>query len=403
MFRSVSDYYRAVLDRLSREIRETPDDTVRVRDADGWRDDLVEEHGLEPLEADLEAIAMMETRYNGHPAIAVLVPVAFSRSFDRVAKECLTGDEQWMGFDYSAFFSLSRPYTIGLPLIYRRGPELPGEIEAAKRRVAAYIRSVNAAIWRENETFPDRVSEYIRGRVWEVEDKDKNLAALATRAGIRLVTRGDPLRVVPTAVKVKKTIAPVLTSRSRPTEQPPPILERDKFNGIMELLDNQCRAFERTPTVFQRMGEEALRDILLSSLNAVFEGEATGEAFSVLGKTDVHLRISKGELFAAECKIWEGEESLAKVVAQLRDRLTWRDGFGVAIVFSRNKRFSDVLRSVEMMLPALAGAVSGPPTRVEPNHFVVRFTLPGDEATQVEIHAIVYNLFTVRPARRTSS
>lgn len=41
------------------------------------------------------------------------------------------------------------------------------------------------------------------------------------------------------------------------------------------------------------MGEEALRDVLLVSLNSIFEGKATGETFSKRGKTDIYLNINK--------------------------------------------------------------------------------------------------------------
>ena len=95
--------------------------------------------------------------------------------------------------------------------------------------------------------------------------------------------------------------------------------------------------------------------------------------------------------------------SLAEVIGQLRDRLTWRDAYGVGIVFSRNSGFDHVLRVIEQNLMSLHGAVHGSFTQRGRNHFVARFTLPGDIATQVEIHVVVYNLFTARPAKRTLS
>jgi len=95
------------------------------------------------------------------------------------------------------------------------------------------------------------------------------------------------------------------------------VLDRDKFEAIVELIDNQGRQFERTPTAFQALSEEALRNIILSSLNAVFEGAAVGEAFQGVGKADIYLRISQGQVFVAEVKIWDGPASLAEVVAQL--------------------------------------------------------------------------------------
>jgi len=101
----------------------------------------------------------------------------------------------------------------------------------------------------------------------------------------------------------------LLPPKSKPQEDP--VLERDKFVGIVEIIDNQCRQFELTPTAFQGMSEEVLRDVMLSSLNGVFAGAAGGEAFRVLGKTDIYLRITQGEVFIAELKVWSGPASLA--------------------------------------------------------------------------------------------
>lgn len=204
--------------------------------------------------------------------------------------------------------------------------------------------------------------------------------------------------VIPTAVRVRQEVAPIVPPT--PKKQERPVLDRNKFDAIIDLIDNQCRQFERTPTVFQTMGEEALRDLLLSSLNAVFEGGAAGEVFQVLGKTDIHLRISQGEVFIAEGKIWDGPASLAQVVAQLRERLTWRDAYGVAIIFSRNAGFNGVLTAIETTLPTLPGVVPGTEKRTAENVFVARFSLPGDGARHVEIHVRAYDLHTARPAGR---
>jgi len=94
------------------------------------------------------------------------------------------------------------------------------------------------------------------------------------------------------------------------------------------------------------MGEEDLRDVILSSLNGVFEGDAHGEAFSKQGKTDIDLKITKGGVFIAECKFWDGKKTLEEAVSQVLDYLTWRQSHGLIILFSRNQGFTSVLRKV---------------------------------------------------------
>src|SRR2546428_1369195 len=121
-----------------------------------------------------------------------------------------------------------------------------------------------------------------------------------------------------------------------------------------------------------------LRDVILSSLNGVFAGAAIGEAFQGLGKTDIHLRISQGEVFISELKIWRGPATLAEVVKQLLERLTWRDAYGVAIVISRNADFTGVLRSIETTLLQLPGVALGTFRKLGENTFIARFSLPSD-------------------------
>lgn len=151
---------------------------------------------------------------------------------------------------------------------------------------------------------------------------------------------------------------------------------------------------------FRQLSEEGLRDAILGSLNAVFEGAAGGETFQGIGKVDIHLRIDQGEVFLSELKFWGGPETLRGVVEQLRSRLTWRDGYGVAIVLSQNAGFSDVLASVADTLRKVEGFVPGSLQTRAANHFVARFTIPSDDARQASIHVLVYNLYVSEPGKR---
>jgi hypothetical protein len=128
---------------------------------------------------------------------------------------------------------------------------------------------------------------------------------------------------------------------------------------------------------------------------------AGGETFQGVGKVDIHLRITQGEVFIAELKFWDGPESLRFVIGQLRGRLTWRDSYGVALVLSRNAGFDDVLRAARETIGTTEGFVTGSLQSRSANHFVARFTIPSDAARQANIHVLVFNVFVPEAGKRT--
>ncbi|MCI0459620.1 MAG: hypothetical protein L0Z62_21940 [Gemmataceae bacterium] len=395
MFPSIGDYYRAAMENLRREVGETSDATALGRDATEWVDYLVAKYGMEPIKADMAAIAMEETSYRGSPVVLVKVPVEPSDTFDVIAAKAFVGQGAWFGFDYREFFSEDQPYTLGQVC-----PSVANEVNATKRRIGEYVQSLNSAIEHENRTFRGQVEQVVRARQEAVRAKHRSLDDLAAAVGIPIVKRADISAAVPAAVRVKKKIAPVVPPTPKLQERP--VLERDKFEAIVELVDGVCRSFERTPSSFQKLNEEELRDIILSGLNTVFEGAAAGEVFQGLGKADIHLRISQGEVFVAEVKIWGGPATLAEVVRQLLERLTWRDAYGVAAVISNNADFQAVLRSLAETLPTLPGAAPASFRQVAPNVFSARFSLPADPARLVEIHVRAYSVYTSRRSGRAS-
>ena len=74
---------------------------------------------------------------------------------------------------------------------------------------------------------------------------------------------------------------------------------------------------ERSPSAFNNMGEEDLRQHFLVQLNGRFEGAATGEIFNYQGKTDILIRSGDRNIFIAECKFWHGEKAFKDTVDQL--------------------------------------------------------------------------------------
>jgi hypothetical protein len=409
---TISAYYRSVIDELQKDVESTPDDRVLGMNPDEWIDYLVSKWGMESIVLDdARDVQMSEVeqertlrRYDIYSdqgpgmvirstAVRVEVPVVPSDTVKEIWKHGLAPNTFHMArypeFDYDP----KRGY---FSLVVEPGS---GEVRAVIERINESVRAYNESIESENRGFRPQVVQFVTTKRSRVEQKHKHLDALAVAVGIPLTKKADAATVIPTAPRVRKKIQPALP----PTSNPPtrPVLDADKFAAILELIDNGCRQFERTPQAFQQLAEEGLRDVLLGSLNAVFEGAAGGETFQGIGKVDIHLRIAQGEVFVAEIKFWDGPESLREIIGQLRGRLTWRDSYGVALVLSRNAGFSDVLRSIRDAIGSVEGFVTGALRESAANHFVTRFTIPSDGARQANIHILVYNLFVPEPGRRT--
>lgn len=265
------------------------------------------------------------------------------------------------------------------------------DVQRAIQNVEQEINWRNQDIQKHNEEISRTIKQTIEKRKQQIQDEEKLFDQIVEKVSVPLKRRNEVGSVVPPSLKVKQKIRPIMPPKAeRPIELE---LPRDKFDAIVDLLHQSCLQFERTPQTFSKLPEEGLRNIILSNLNAVFEGEAVGEAFSKSGKTDIYLRVSKGGIFIAECKYWRGPKTVADASAQILDYLTWRHSYGLVILFSKNKGFSDVLQSVAQAVPSLASYAKDY-KQVADTHFVALHGLPEDQKKLVELHYLVYDLYS---------
>ena len=412
MIPTISDYYRAAIEALKNEVEATTDADVIGRDHDDWYADLIEKHGMVPIEIDAsrgEKLVEVEREHvlRGYDVctdqmpgsvvktndVRIEVPVVPSDTLEVIAIQHLATNPFSISFRYPPF-----EYDHGRGMVSMVAAATSEAIERARDIIHKTIRDYNDNITKENQQFPAEVARVVTAKRERVSAKNKGLDELSVKLGIPLVKKADIATVVSTTVKVRAKIAPVMPATRK--AQKVPVLDAKSFRAIIELLESQCQQFERTPQVFSEFQEEGLRDTILGSLNAVFEGAAGGETFRGNGKVDIHLQIAQGEVFICEIKFWRGPGSLDEVVAQLRGRLTWRDSYGVGIVFSLNTGFTEVLAAVQQKLPGLPGCVPESLHQMDEHHFVERFAIPSDEARAAEIHILVYNLYLPNPGRR---
>ena len=116
---------------------------------------------------------------------------------------------------------------------------------------------------------------------------------------------------------------------------PEPTLDQSIYDGILKVINDTGKVFERLPSTYGDKGEEDLRDHLILQLTPHFElTSTTGETFNRSGKTDILIRYDNRNIFVAECKVWKGETNHLKTIDQLPlSYLTWRDSKTAIVYF----------------------------------------------------------------------
>ncbi len=147
-----------------------------------------------------------------------------------------------------------------------------------------------------------------------------------------------------THVPLKRRCLPISHSYNK---QEAYCISDSAYVDILATIKHTGSTYERTPASYKLMHEEDLRNTLLASLNAMYLGDATGEAFRNHGKTDICIECENRAAFVAECKMWTGPKEVSEALKQLDGYLTWRDCKTALIYFVERKDFFAVLKSAE--------------------------------------------------------
>lgn len=196
-----------------------------------------------------------------------------------------------------------------------------------------------------NESLPTIAKAAFERRKAELLKARKTVAAL----GFPLRAReGAPSQPVPLARKPVVTRPP----RASAAFQPEPAIDEAQYESILQILWSMSLMFERSPSTFRTLNEEAIRTHFLVQLNGHFDGAATGETFNAEGKTDILIRVEGKNVFIAECKFWTGPKGFKDAVDQLLSYTSWRDTKTALLLFNRGTQTSTVLAQIKDLLAA---------------------------------------------------
>lgn len=213
------------------------------------------------------------------------------------------------------------------------------EFDDRLRRIQEYLQTQRDQVAGWNA----KLAEQVKGLLEERKKKALGAVSVAESLGYPLKRRDEPSQPVP--VTRKRVALQMPTAKATPYV-PEPALAMQQYDEILQLVSSLAVMMERSPSAFETMNEEHLRDHVLVILNSHFEGQATGETFNKGGKTDILIREKDRNVFIAECKFWNGAKTLTEAIDQLLRYACWRDTKLAVLVFNRRKDFSAVLAAI---------------------------------------------------------
>jgi hypothetical protein len=345
---------------LCDEIDGLGDDSVINADLQETARGLADKYTLEPVKLDrdkTETIARGETTISeGQRCLILLDPGVLRHSaagtFYRVATP-FAGDAR-------LFMRRPSEYDTRLPSGEIVGNELhilcktasrdPAFIQSGIRdnldRVERWLDRANAEVTPFNARLTGLARDRLQNR------KENLIQDNAIVQGLGFPVRARAGAPTTYEVPVHRKELPVIVASSTKTAAPDPHLDLAAYENILQTIASMGRVLELSPTAFARMGEEALRFVLLVPLNIHYEGQATGETFNFQGKSDIIIKVGAKNIFIAECLIWDGPDYFSEKIDQLLAYASWRDTKTSIVVFNRNKNLSWVLAQIPARVKA---------------------------------------------------
>jgi hypothetical protein len=406
-----NDYYRTVTDKFNQDILRESEAQILGSDVNDLANYFCQKYALVPLEFDPSDITYeMKKEVRRVPAhqrdefyrdggdlnyefeFAVVSLSIQANPNLNMFKE-LSGPTHYMdGFDQRVQYSNQEiSYSFDTKWYGGHMDEnaIAREVNDKSERLIKTLTDKNSSIESGNAALLREIHSAIEKRKQKLlADQDK-LNSLTQKIKIPLKKKDNP-GATKIHLSTRNFVKVVKPTPRLPEEY---TLEESMLGEILSFVDGQCKTFEKTPGSYKQLGEEQLRDIILSALNGIFDGNATGETFVKKGKTDIHLKIEKGEILIFECKNWGGEKIYLDTVDQLMGYVTWRQNYGVVIMFSKNKDFSKILTQIPDIIQKHTQYKSGF-KKLSSNHFVSDHTLPEDSGKTIRIHHLIYNIYS---------
>jgi len=384
---TLAAYYRNSTTCIQNSIDAQEDEYILSNDTDELTEYFLQDYLLPELQEDTtkEIILKKEKSTNGLyrnvVTFKVGIPLILEEDIEKVISRRADTWIQGLRFSYEQgalilMMQLSAPAA---------NPENSVKNELGQLRKT--IQYKNTRVKKGNDQMKREINQYIKQRKQKLEQQNSVLETIAKKLSINL-ERKENAPVV--ELKYKKKIKILLPQEKK---KGTPYLETSALDAVIELIRNQGRSFELAPEVFSKLDEESLRDIILSMLNAVLEGDATAESFIKKGKTDILLQLKiEGGILSVECKFWGGNKLYQETIDQHFRYLTWQQAHAIQITFSKNEGFTDVIEKAIEATKTHSTYVDNSFREINEQYFVSEHSFPEDPQKKVEFHHLLFNL-----------
>lgn len=265
--------------------------------------------------------------------------------------------------------------------------------EKVRKDIQNWIRDLKkqaSSIAEDLNPWNEKLEEKARDRIEERRQKLLKDREFGEALGFPLKRREDqPTSYAPPDIERKKPPSPPPASGE--PYQPEPALSRKDYERVLDVIQQTATMLERSPSTFQGMGEEQLRDQFLVPLNSHYEGQSTGETFNSGGKTDILVRVEDRTIFIAECKIWRGPKSLNDAINQILDYTSWRDTKTAVMLFNRDRQLSTILEKVPQVLGEYSH-LKGSVDRLGEGRFRVLLGSRNDPNRELSLTVLVFDV-----------
>lgn len=391
---TVEGYYSHIPSHIKSEVERQNDEYLLGISEDEYVEYLYRQYSLEPIEKDASRKLSVERLKEWREVDDIIGSVRHEMIRLKIGYPIVVNSKtsEVFEFDWGLFPARVDRWELdtNTGYIYATVDNSQDAIRNEVRLLDETISNKKALIETHNPTLKERIKGIVRGRKQKIEQDGATFKSLIQKIDIPLEVV-DRNSVKPIDFGIRSNIQTLVPPK--PKEQKEYTLDSDKVLTVIEIINNVATNFEAAPDTYHKLEEEELRNIILSSLNSVFAGKATGETFSKRGKTDIYLNIDRGNILIAECKWWKGEDTINEGISQLFRYLTWRQNFGIVVLFSKNKGFTQVLDSVKNAIQTHQ-SYKNRFREISSSHFESIHTFPEDEKKTVEIHTLVYNVYS---------
>lgn len=410
---SLRDFLQARKREASTRAQKIAQSSLSRLGAQHFADKLAAELQIEPLKVDFDAVAAtteeVDVDVSRHPdfmhigdgeALHPGTRISLRFPFSGLAELFTLHEGSYLSVRPRGEVVQNTPTTgtLTIAVDVPRGTDAASTLRRVREEQQNLLRQCIAGQSAQVETFnnslPGLLLTSLAARLSDMSATESALQSigipLAPKAGsptlpIRLRQQIDLDEAREISVSAARRAADLTTPRT--------ITDVDHEN-ILSLIRHQCRTFEGAPDAFAKLDEEHLRDVIRSSLNAVYR-VASAEAFRSHGKTDLCIEAESRAAFVAECKVWAGGKGLSDAISQLLSYLTWRDCKAAIVVFNKEIRgFVELLN--KKVLPCLQAHPSYSRTiSSSPGSGEWRVAFAQASGTEVVCQIMVFNLHVV--------